>query len=382
MSKNDPLCLALGLGAIGKAVSGYAMTKAGVYVTFADILESQIQSINREKGYWIGTADINTKQLSKEFITNVNALHVKSSETKDVAIKADYIISAVGSEGFRVLLPEVISWLQARHDVTDAPLYYMIFENDHAAVLLLQNAVWEAFGAWPEWLHIAKCSIERMAKLVDTRDYGKIAIAENFFPIIAERSSMEGCGIFDCQDVIEMVDNVERYYFRKLLTNNLGHAVLGYAGYPRGYRNTLEAMADPEIYTLLRDTLYESGKAVCAKWKFTTDHMKRHIDTLMLRYANPGLVDDLERLTRDPVRKLTPDERIVLPINLCYQNNIKPINLLKTLFHAIRYTNPRAERGQELIELRRSIGEAGVLKTLCKADNLFLKDAMSMVGSR
>ena len=255
------------------------------------------------------------------------------------------------------------------------------FENDNAAVSLLKDAVLEAFGFWPKWFHVSKCSIERMAKVIDTDEYGTIAIAETFFPIIADRKSMEGSGIADCRDVIELVDDVDKYYYRKLLTNNLGHAVLGYLGYQKGYRNTLEAMNDFEIYRLLRGALSESGKAICYKWDFSNDHIQQHVDILMLRYANPGLVDDLGRLARDPIRKLSPDERILLPINLCYQFKIIPRNLLEVLLHTIRYTNPNVQGGQELIELRQTLGEAGILKKVCKADDIIIRDVMLVANN-
>lgn len=378
MCTNQPLCLALGMGAIGRAVSGYAMTRAGIHVTFADVVVEQIKAVNREGGYWIGTADIYTKKLTKEFISNVDALHVDAPEAQEAAIRAEYLISAVGSRGFRALLPKVISWLLVRGAVSTAPLYYMVFENDNEAMELLRDAVLDAFGTCPMWLHLAKCSIERMTKVVELPENGTIAIGENFFPIIADRTSMADCGISERSDILEMVDDVQAFYFRKLLTNNLGHAVLGYAGHPKGYRNTLEAIADPEIYALLRETLSESGRAVCANWGFTEEHMYHHIETLMLRFSNPGLVDDLERLSRDPIRKISPEERIVLPIALCYRYNIQPCGLLQVLHYAISYTNPNVERGQELIDLRQSIGEQGILKTICKAGAHFIEDVLQL----
>lgn len=381
MERNEPLCLALGMGAIGKAVSGYAMRRAGVRVIYADIAQTLIDTVNRDGGYWLGTADIYTKTLTKEFITGVSAVHTDAPEAQQAAIEADYMISAVGPKGFRALLPKAAGWLRARAAVTDKPLYYMVFENDHDAMELLRGAVREALGDIPSWLHLAKCSIERMTKVVELPDTGTTAIGETFFPIIADGAAMAGSGIAGRTDVIELADDVEKYYYRKLLTNNLGHAVLGYAGIPKGYTNTLEAMADAEIYTLLRRALEESGRAICAKWGFTAAHMQKHIDTLMLRYANPGLVDALPRLARDPLRKLSPDDRIVLPIRLCYTYGIPAEGLLEVLHRAICFDAPDVEGSDTLRALHASIGEAGILKTVCKADGTFLQDALRLAAT-
>lgn len=374
MEEKKTLCLALGLGAIGRTVSGYAMTKAGIHVTYGDIAEEQIEVINHDGGYWLGTADIYSKQLKKEFITNVNAAHVKSAEAERAALHAEYMISAVGPKGFRALLPQIMEWFQMRNAISNSPLYYMVFENDYEAVRLLYESVERIFGERPPWLHIAKCSIERMSKIEKFPDLGMTAIGETYFPIIAERKDMEGSGLSKHSDLIELVDDVERYYFRKLLTNNLGHAVLGYAGSQKGYKTTREAITDPEIYELLRETLFESGQAVCAEWGFTREEMERHLDILMLRFENPAFEDDLERLCREPIRKISPKERIVFPIKLCYQYHIVPDGLQRTLYHAIRYENSGVEWGRELLELRQRIGDEGILKTICAADEQFLED--------
>lgn len=351
------------------------MTKAGVHVTFGDIAEAQIQAVNENGGYWLGTADIYTKQLTTRFVTDVNAVHVESEAAQKAAMEAEYIISAVGPKGFRALLPRVIQWLQERDKISDKPLYYMVFENDNDALHLLEDTVKTAFNGCPDWLHIAKCSIERMTKVTQLPEYGTIAIGETFFPIIADKKAMAGCSIYHQEDVIEMADDVQKYYYRKLLTNNLGHAVLGYAGHPKGYKNTLEAMADPEIYALLKQTLTESGKVLCSHWGFTPEHMKKHIDTLMLRFGNPGLVDDLERLTRDPVRKISPEERIMLPLNLAQQYGLPFDGLLQTLHHAIHYENPNVERGQELMDLCQQQGEEWILQNICKINENLLREA-------
>ena len=289
-------------------------------------------------------------------------------------MEAEYIISAVGPKGFRALLPRVIRWLQERDKISQKPLYYMVFENDNDALHLLEDTVKETFNGCPDWLHIAKCSIERMTKVTQLPEYGTIAIGETFFPIIADKKAMEGCSIYHRDDVIEMVDDVQKYYYRKLLTNNLGHAVLGYAGHPKGYKNTLEAMADPDVYNLLRKTMTESGNVLCAHWGFTKAHMDQHIETLMLRFGNPGLIDDLERLTRDPIRKLSPEERIMLPLNLAQQYQIPADGLTQTLCCAIRYENPNVERGQELMDMRREKGDIWILKHICKTEESVLRN--------
>ena len=376
MRLSSPSCVAFGMGAIGRAVSGYAMTTAGIHVTFADIAVDQIQAVNRDGGYWLATADIYSKETSETFISNVDAMHVESPHLCQRFAEAEYMVCAVGSKGFRALLPRILSLLKERDSLSNDPLYCLIFENDHAAMTILLDAVQETFGSCPPWFHISKCSIERMAKVSTRLNGSSMVIGETFFPIIADCHAMEGCSIYDRADVLELVDDVEMYYFRKLLTNNLGHAVLAYAGTPKGYKTTLEAMSDPDIFALLQKTLAESGRAVCDHWGFSQSHMTSHLETLMLRYSNPGLIDELSRLGRDPIRKLGAEERISYPLRLCYQYQIRPEGLLETLCYAINFEDP----SQELNQLRKSIGYDGILRTICGATDAFLFNALQNIN--
>ena len=371
-------CLALGMGAIGRAVSGYAMTQAGVHVTFADIVQPQIDAVNAAGGYWLETADIYTKQQSRSFISGVRAVHVGSAEAEQEALQADYLISAVGPRGFRALLEQICSWLALR-DAPDArPLYCMIFENDGAAVPLLQEAVAQKLGACPAWLHIAKCSIERMSKLTSDPEHGMLAIGETFFPIISSAAAMRGCGIEARSDVLELVDDVGKYYARKLYTNNLGHAVLSYAGTPKGYRNTVEAMADPEIRAWVEGALHESGRALIHRYGFSETQMQKHLETLLLRYENPGLIDDLQRLGRDPLRKISPQERIMQPLDWCGEYGLPRTDLVRTLHAAIHYADRQAENTEPLIRLLAESGEEEILKTVCHADHTLTQEVMKL----
>ena len=87
-----------------------------------DIDESQIQSINNEKGYWLGTADIYTKQLTVEFVANVDALHVKSSEITGSCHKGRLYNFSCRGKLKPKLLPEALFGF--RHVIlSDAPLY-------------------------------------------------------------------------------------------------------------------------------------------------------------------------------------------------------------------------------------------------------------------
>jgi mannitol-1-phosphate 5-dehydrogenase len=103
----------------------------------------------------------------------------------------------------------------------------------------------------------------------------------------------------------------------KLYGHNATHALLGYlAG-----RLSLETMSeiDPrgDLYALGRKAfLEESGRALVSRHTgvddlFTEAGYRAYADDLLERMINPHLGDRIERVTRDPRRKLSWNDRLV-----------------------------------------------------------------------
>lgn len=91
-------------------------------------------------------------------------------------------------------------------------------------------------GGWaalPAWLSVSHASIERISKKV-VREDGRIdGVSEEFIPPILTRRELADTQLVLHTDYFELVDDVNRYYYRKLYLNNIGHAVLAYLAQKR-----------------------------------------------------------------------------------------------------------------------------------------------------
>jgi len=119
----------------------------------------------------------------------------------------------------------------------------------------------------------------------------------------------------------------------KLYGHNAAHALLGYLGRRRELRFIAEAAADDELMRFVRDAfLNESGRALIARRQgvdplFTSEGYRAFADDLLARMVNPWLRDDVERVTRDPRRKLGWDDRLVGTMRLALAAGIEPRRL-------------------------------------------------------
>ena len=51
-----------------------------------------------------------------------------------------------------------------------------------------------------------------------------------------------------------------------------------------------------------------------AKWDFTEEELKTYHETIIERFSNTEIVDEISRVARTPMRKLGYDERFIRPI--------------------------------------------------------------------
>ena len=93
---------------------------------------------------------------------------------------------------------------------------------------------------------------------------------------------------------VQLVDDVAAYQRMKKRLLNGGHCALGYIGLLAGYERTDEAMNDPAIRGYLQDLLCDEISPLLGE--VPGIDLGDYIDTLLDRFANPGVGDQLSRL--------------------------------------------------------------------------------------
>lgn len=116
----------------------------------------------------------------------------------------------------------------------------------------------------------------------------------------------------------------------KLYGHNATHALLGYLANEKGLRFMSEIAADPQLMTIGREAfLKESGGALIHKYAgrdplFTEAGFRAYAEDLLARMVNPYLRDAVERVIRDPRRKLGWHDRLIGTMRLALVAGITP----------------------------------------------------------
>lgn len=131
-------------------------------------------------------------------------------------------------------------------------------------------------------------------------------------------------------EVFEEKDDLLPFEEAKLYGHNATHALAAYVGALAGAQRIADLKAMPGALSFLRAAfLEESGKALVRRHVgvdalFTRQGYAHYADDLLARMTNPHLLDTVERVGRDPARKLGWNDRLVGTMRVALEQGVEP----------------------------------------------------------
>jgi mannitol-1-phosphate 5-dehydrogenase len=154
--------------------------------------------------------------------------------------------------------------------------------------------------------------------------FNRILISQISFPKLAGAPFQRGITAFiEKEDLLPFEE-------AKLYGHNATHALAAYLAAMRGLRRVADLQQAPDVLAFVRAAfLEESGAALIRKHAgkdplFTPKGYREYADDLLERMTNPHLLDTVERVGRDPHRKLGWDDRLVGTMRVALQQGITP----------------------------------------------------------
>jgi mannitol-1-phosphate 5-dehydrogenase len=182
--------------------------------------------------------------------------------------------------------------------------------------------------------------IERLDLAPVSPSLPRAILVEEFNRILVSEIRLKGFtrGI----EVFEEKEDLLPFEEVKLFGHNAIHALLGYLAYRRGYRRMSDIRPDSPLYSLGREAFqYESGEALLRKYSglgdplFTRQGFYSYAEDLLERMVNPFLFDSVQRVCRDPVRKLGYDDRFFGLMRLALNHGVVPKRLARGALAAL-----------------------------------------------
>lgn len=135
-------------------------------------------------------------------------------------------------------------------------------------------------------------------------------------------------------------------------------------GYLNRYQYIHEAVRDPLVRSTLLAAFVESGLALVLHHGFTEFEETQYLATILGRFGNAALADKVERVGRDPVRKLNPGDRLVRPAQMAVERGIIPRSLARSMAAAYLFDAPGDPSAPNLTTLVRREGLDRAMETV------------------
>jgi mannitol-1-phosphate 5-dehydrogenase len=155
----------------------------------------------------------------------------------------------------------------------------------------------------------------------------------------------------------------------KLFVFNAGHALCAYLGVLRGHRSIDSAIGDRFLRPLVAGSMLETARALAAAYPGVFDDVLGRVAKAIRRFEDAELADPVDRVARDPIRKLQPHDRLVGAAQLVRATlGHVPGHFALGIAGALLYRGEDDEEARRLSRMLERKGLAQVLRAVCSLE--------------
>jgi mannitol-1-phosphate 5-dehydrogenase len=363
-----------GAGNIGRGFIGEVLYENGFHITFVDVNEVVIHELQTRGGYEIELAGV---ERVRQKMSNVTGLNNKTEPERVVTAitQADLVTTAIGPK----ILPFIAELIakgieERRHRGDHRPMDVIACENMIGGSVFLRSEVekyltQEGAKFAARNIGFPNAAVDRIVP-AQKHDDALFVTVEPFHEWVIDDAARKAQHI--TLKGVEYVPDLLPFIERKLFSVNSGHATTAYTGYRYGYRFINEALRDDRVMAQLTNTLAETGSLLIEKWGFDQAEHAKYIATIVSRFTNPAISDDIPRVARTPIRKLGRDERFTRPASELKNRGLPYRTLLSTMALVLSYNNKADEESVRLQEMLKTQPLEDVIKAVTGLDDMVL----------
>ncbi|MEW4534483.1 mannitol-1-phosphate 5-dehydrogenase [Vibrio paracholerae] len=358
-----------GAGNIGRGFIGKLLADADIAVTFADVNEPLVDQLSHQQEYKVKVVGSECKM---ETVSHVTAVNSTSEALIERIIKTDLVTTAVGPTVLDIIAKTIAKGLSARFAAGNTqPLNIIACENMVRGTTHLKQQVYQFLTTEEQQqadvlVGFVDSAVDRIVPPLQAANDDPLEVTvESFSEWIVDEQQFKG--EIPHIEGMEKTDNLMAFVERKLFTLNTGHCITAYLGCLKGHRTIREAIEDPSIEVQVKQAMQESGEVLIRRYGFDRALHNAYIEKILTRFANPYLVDEVDRVGRQPLRKLGANDRLIKPLLGTIEYGLPNGMLLKGIAAALQYRN---DSDPQAIELQQSIEKEGVRSTLARYTGL------------
>ncbi|WP_105720352.1 mannitol-1-phosphate 5-dehydrogenase [Cronobacter dublinensis] len=361
--------LHFGAGNIGRGFIGKLLADAGISLTFADVNQTVLDALNARHSYQVRVVG---EQEQIDTVSGVDAVNSTSDDVVTLIAQVDLVTTAVGPVVLERIAPAIAKGLALRKaQGNERPLNIIACENMVRGTSQLKTHVFNALAqddnAWVEsHVGFVDSAVDRIVPPSESAANDPLEVTvETFSEWIVDKTQFKG--ELPTIPGMELTDNLMAFVERKLFTLNTGHAITAYLGKQAGHQTIRDAILDEKIRLVVRGAMEESGAVLIKRYGFDDAKHAAYIEKILGRFENPYLKDDVERVGRQPLRKLSAGDRLIKPLLGALEYGLPHQNLVLGIAAAMHFRSADDPQAQELAQL---IADKGPQAALAQVSGL------------
>jgi len=365
MDAVKPRIVIIGAGATGRGQIGQLAHSAGWHVTYIERREDLVDCLAAARRFTVRLATSDVQEIE---VTGFEVHHTDNVEAGAEAIaQADIVVTAVLPTNLESAVPTLASGLARRASKqVEKPLNVIACENMERSSSTLREYLRGGAPAL-DWAYIdthVGFPDSMVARAVPVpKDDALVLLAE-----ATQEWSVDANAVREPMPRLEgmtLTANQDAALERKLYIKNTGHFAIAILGFVRGHRLMDEATRDSEVFRWVDAATRESAAAVVGRHGFDAAETERYRASFLEAMRSPLLPDDVLRVIREPLRKLTREERLVGPAMLACAQGQEPRALAHLVAVTLVTPAPGDAQSAKLQARLASEGLDRVLATVC-----------------
>ena len=334
-----------GAGRIGRGFIADLLHEGGYFIDFVDTDRALVDGLNANGRYSIFKAD--ASGIRKEVIEGGFRAHHTSDDVSALFLGEDCLIDvALFKNDLEAAADMIAPYIKLRaENLPESFMDIITNVNMVSPELHFRKLLEERLeGAAREYLdkRIGVSGIFMMCISPDAKpemlEEDPLAVYNNgFFEQGVDDHAFKGTK--PDAPRMRLSQRLEAEEARKLYTLNMAHCALAYLGTPKGYQTSFEAVNDPDISAVLAGALDEAGIGLTAEFGFSAEETAEWKQIIFDLLLNPYMADPLFRLGADTRRKLSGNDRLMMPAKLCLAAGTVPENLAKIIRAGYEFEN-------------------------------------------
>ncbi|MFL5300278.1 MAG: 2-dehydropantoate 2-reductase N-terminal domain-containing protein [Anaeromyxobacteraceae bacterium] len=344
----------IGPGRIGCGFAGHLLAESGYEVTFVG-RGAIVDDLERAGEYRVRL--VNGPRATETVIRGVHGKKLDDPCVAQLIAEADVVAVSVGTAGLTGVAKLLADGLARRA----TPGNVLAFENAPEAGVFLQRAVEAHLPAAEHGRHGFSGAL--VSRIVTRREGGAgaplVFVGDPPAGFVVHGPSLRGP--LPVIAGMQVVEDYRAWVQKKLFTFSAGHATTAYLGALKGYRYVHAAIRDLEIRARVLAAMEEGRRGLEAQYGPELAGTPQDLVAIVQRFENAALNDPIERVGRDPKRKLGCDDRIVGAALLAERAGVRPLRLALAAAAALCFECPG---DASACALQRDVAEQGAGEVL------------------